>query len=94
MKGFKTVLNVIIIVLALQSLFFTVNLVLNGILNTNTNMGSVGNFDIKELMYPIFFLAGIYYYKKANEKPMIFVSSIGLLSRILLIFYSMSSFRG
>ena len=94
MKAFKFVLNAIIIILALQSLFTLISVTLAGITNTGGSLGAVGRITGRELMYPLFFIAGIAYYKKANEKPMITVSTIGLLSKILFYIFSWSRFSG
>ena len=93
MRGFKIALNVIISLLALQAVFVAVNVILTGIFHSG-GMGVVGRLDAKELMYPIFFLGGIFYYKKTNEKPMIIVSSIGLISKVILYVFTLSQFKG
>ncbi len=94
MKVFKTILNAIIIILALQALFVTVNVTLAGIISTNPNIGAVGKLTFQELMYPLFFIASIFYYKKTNEKPMIFVATIGLISKLILYAFMLISNRG
>ncbi len=97
MKVFKTILNAIIIILALQALFVTVNITLSGVISIGNSFSSsigVGKLTPQELMYPLFFIASIFYYKKMNEKPMLFVATIGLLSKLILYVFILLTNRG